>query len=231
MISNMQRCEGRMTLDTSNEGTIEANSNFDFLKSHDPIFFDLANSAERAFSSDPNTTLIKLRQLGEAMAQDMAARCGIEFDDKTTQADLLYKVNRELNLEPIIRQLFHSLRIEGNKATHQFRTQHKEALEGLKLARSLAIWFHQSFSDLKQVFKAGPFILPADPSQQLRELQTQIELMRSELNNNHQQLADNHQLTDLLTREKEEYAVLAEQMDAEARLLSKQAASRAKASI
>jgi len=59
-------------------------SNFDFLKEHDPVFVQLACAAEQAFSSDPNTTLIKLRQLGEAFAQDMAARCGIEFDEKTS---------------------------------------------------------------------------------------------------------------------------------------------------
>ncbi len=36
--------------------------NFNFLSEHDPIFLQLASAAERAFSSDPNTTLIKLRQ-------------------------------------------------------------------------------------------------------------------------------------------------------------------------
>lgn len=35
---------------------------FDYLKEHDPIFHQLA-AAERSFISDPNTTLIKLRQL------------------------------------------------------------------------------------------------------------------------------------------------------------------------
>ncbi|MDT3320247.1 type I restriction-modification system endonuclease [Shewanella sp. SP1S2-4] len=220
-----------MALDTQGQSTEKDSANFSFLKPYDPIFIDLASSAERAFTSDPNTTLIKLRQLGEAMAQDIAARCGIEFDDKTTQADLLFKINRELTLEPVVRQLFHALRIEGNKATHQFRTQHKEALEGLKLARSLAIWFHHTFSDQKTAFKAGPFVPPEDPSKQLQELQTQIELLRSELNDNHQQLADNQQLTTLLAREKEEYAVLAEQMDAEARALSKLAAQHEQALV
>ncbi|GIU46471.1 type I restriction-modification system endonuclease [Shewanella algidipiscicola] len=218
-----------MALNTLGQNLENKSTNFSFLSSYDPIFLDLAYSAERAFTSDPNTTLIKLRQLGEAMAQDIAARCGIEFDDKTTQADLLYKIHRELNLEPVVRQLFHSLRIEGNKATHQFRTQHKEALEGLKLARSLAIWFHHAFGELKSPFKAGPFVSPEDPSKQLQDLQTQIEQLRSELNDNHQQLADSQQLTELIAREKEEYVVLAEQMDAEARALSQQAAEHEQA--
>lgn len=48
-------------------------SNFSFLSEHDPLLVELASSAERAFASDPNTTLIKLRQLGEAMAQHIVA--------------------------------------------------------------------------------------------------------------------------------------------------------------
>ncbi|SEQ39366.1 hypothetical protein SAMN03080615_01350 [Amphritea atlantica] len=42
-------------------------SNFAFLAEYDPIFQQLANAAERSFSRDPNTTLIKLRQLAEAL--------------------------------------------------------------------------------------------------------------------------------------------------------------------
>ena len=104
-----------------------SNSNFDLLKEHDPVFCQLGFAAENAFAGDPNTTLIKLRQLAEALAQDLAARSGIQFDETTSQADLLYKLNREIRLDPTIRELFHTLRIEGNKATHQFQTQHKRS--------------------------------------------------------------------------------------------------------
>ena len=123
----------------------EQSTNFGFLAEHDPLLAELATAAERAFASDPNTTLIKLRQLGEALAQHLAALAGITFDEQTTQADLLYRINRELKLEPVVRELFHTLRIEGNKATHQFKTQHREAMSGLIVARKLAVWFHQSF--------------------------------------------------------------------------------------
>lgn len=51
-------------------------SNFAFLREHDPVFFQLASTAERVFASDPNTTLIKLRQLGEALAQNLVVRAG-----------------------------------------------------------------------------------------------------------------------------------------------------------
>ncbi|WP_157670872.1 type I restriction-modification system endonuclease [Chitinibacter sp. GC72] len=197
-------------------------SNFAFLAEHSALLIQLVSTAEQVFASDPNTTLIKLRQFGEALAQDLAVRYGVEFDDKTTQSDLLYKLNREL--EPEIRTLFHTLRIEGNRATHEFQTQHKEAMEGLKVARVLAIWYHQSFGKQGAAFKAGPFVAPVDPSGELRELQKQIEQLRGQLTDTQQALDTNQQLAELIAQEKEQYAVLASQMDVEARTFEAMAA-------
>lgn len=202
---------------------LEQLSNFSFLAEHDDIFVELSLAAERAFSSDPNTTLIKLRQLGEAIAQHIAARVGIEFDDQTSQADLLYKLNRELRLDPTVRELFHTLRIEGNRATHQFRTQHNEAMAGLKLARSLAIWFHRSFGKAGASFKPGPFVAPEDPSAQLRHFQGEIEKLKHDLEQANVQLDSSQQLNDLIAKEKAEYEALALAMDEESQSLSQQA--------
>lgn len=177
----------------------------------------LGRSAELVFSSDPNTTLIKLRQLGEAIAQELATRAGVEFDEFTTQAELLSKLQREIQLSQEIRQLFHTLRIEGNKATHQFHTKHKDAMDGLKVARALAIWFHQAIGKADQSFKPGPFIPPVDPSLELRTLQAQIEVLKADLGDKAQALENNQQLASLIAQEKEQFSVLALQMDSEAR--------------
>ena len=197
-------------------------SNFSFLAEHDPIFVELAKAAERSFSSDPNTTLIKLRQLGEAMAQHLAAAVGVEVDEKTSQSDLLYQLNRELRLDPNVREMFHILRIEGNKATHQFRTQHKEAIDGLRVARNLAIWFHQSFGKQGTAFKPGPFVAPSDPSSDLRELQAQISKLSNELEQASQELSESQHLNDLIVREKAEYEELIDVMDEESKATAEQ---------
>lgn len=204
-------------------------SNFDFLAEHDPLFVELALSAERAFASDPNTTLIKLRQLGEALAQHLAVLAGITFDGQTSQADLLYKINRELKLEPVVRELFHTLRIEGNKATHQFKTQHKEAINGLVVARKLAIWFHQSFGKAGVQFKPSPFVALTDPSEQLRKLQTEMAQLKNELQQANIDLGSSQQLNELIAKEKEEYEALAHAMDEESRTLAQQAAQHEQA--
>jgi type I restriction enzyme R subunit len=204
-------------------------SNFGFLAEHDALLVELALSAERAFASDPNTTLIKLRQLGEALAQHMAALAGVPFDEQTTQADLLYKINRELKLEPVVRELFHTLRIEGNKATHQFKTQHKEAISGLVVARKLAIWFHQSFGKSGTRFKPGPFIPLADPSEQLHKLQNEIAQLKNDLQQANLDLGSSQQLNELIGKEKDEYEALAHAMDEESRALAEQATAHEQA--
>ena len=198
-------------------------SNFYFLKDHDPILLELAQGAERAFAGDPNTTLVKLRQLSEALAQDIAMRCGIAAQPQTTQAELLYLVGRELSLEPIVMNLFHGLRKAGNQAVHQFKTRHKEALAGLKVGRDLAVWYHRFFGKGSEQFKPEPFIVPEDPSAELRQLQEQIARLKDDLTSASSQLDQNQELAELLAREKREYQELAELMDNEARELASQA--------
>ncbi len=209
----------------------EPTTNFDFLAEHDPLFVELAAAAEHAFTNDPNTTLIKLRQLAEALAQHIAALVNISFDEQTKQNDLIYKISRELNLEPVVRELFHTLRIEGNKATHQFRTQHKEAKNGLIVARKLAIWFHQSFGNAKNQFKPGPFTPPTDPSTQLRKLQSEIAALKNQLQQANIDLGSSQQLNELIAQEKSEYEQLALAMDEESRALAQQAAAHEKTLI
>ena len=200
-------------------------SNFTFLKSHAPLFLQLATSAERAFTSDPNTTLIKLRQLGEAIAQDLATSCGIKLNEQTKQIDLIYQLSRSLQLDQTIIQLFPSIRISGNDATHQFETQHKEALNGLKVARSLALWYHRSSGKAAKNFKAGPFQEPEDPSKALRDLKTKVQKLSAQLIEQSEQLESNQSLLELQQQEKAVYESLAEEMDAEARRYQAQSAT------
>jgi hypothetical protein len=70
----------------------EKSTNFSFLlDGHEPVLHQLALGAERAFSTDPNTTVMKCRQLPEAFAQHAAATCGVWSGPSTTFADLVPK--------------------------------------------------------------------------------------------------------------------------------------------
>lgn len=56
---------------------VHQKSNFSHLKAHDEQLERLGLLAERYFADAPNTCLLKLRQLAEAIAQSVASRVGL----------------------------------------------------------------------------------------------------------------------------------------------------------
>lgn len=194
-------------------------SNFEFLKGHDALLYQLALTAEKSFVPDPNTTLVKLRQLGEALAQDIAARIGIETDSQTRQLDLLRQIDFKLRLDGNVIDAFHQIRRLGNNATHDFSSvSHKDALNGLQVGWKLAVWFHQTFGGAAaKGFKPGSFIKPQDPSQEVRELEERIRLLEAQ----QQRAAERLQLAESLKRAE------AERAEAERRRAEEMGAERA----
>jgi hypothetical protein len=55
----------------------ELQTDFGFLSQHDEQLVRLGRLAERYFPEDPNTCLLKLRQLSELLAQLTATRVGV----------------------------------------------------------------------------------------------------------------------------------------------------------
>ena len=64
-------------------------SNFAHLQEHDEQLLRLGMLAERYFPDDPNTTLLKLRQLAELLAQLVATQVGLYQSSEESQYDLL----------------------------------------------------------------------------------------------------------------------------------------------
>lgn len=135
--------------------------NFGFLARHEPLLLRLCASAERNYHDDPNTTVIKLRQFGEAIVKHLAAVFNIDTGVEQTQADLLKTLQVRRLIDRNVADLLHYLRKEGNAAAHQFQTSQSQAKSALKIARELALWFHRSFGGVNAAgFKAGPFQEP-----------------------------------------------------------------------
>jgi type I restriction enzyme R subunit len=155
-------------------------ANFAFLRSHDEQLVRLGALAERYFQEDPNTCLIKLRRFAELLAQLTAAKTGLFISTEENQADLLRRLKFERVITEQVANLFHQIRIVGNKATHQCTGSHREALTQLKIARNLGIWFHQTFSGDRN-FKAGAFVPPPKPADATAELTAELERLRNEL--------------------------------------------------
>ena len=192
-------------------------SNFDFLKKHQEWLYKLAESAELNFSSDPNTSLIKIRQLGEAIAQSIAARIGVESGNNIKQIDLLRDLDYNLRLDDNVRDAFHTIRKLGNTATHKFdSTSHRDALKAIMVGHALAMWFHITFGgSAAKGFKIKKFVKPQDPSEYVRSLEAQVEQLKTESQRTSERIKTAEQLSQIEAEKAKAERERAEKMSAD----------------
>jgi type I restriction enzyme R subunit len=152
-------------------------SNFDMLRPYEEQLWRLGALAERYFAEDPNTSLLKLRQFAETLAQSLAARGGLYVSQEESQYELIRRLQSDGLLQGEIKQVFDQIRIYGNAANHALEGNHAVALSTLKLCWQLALWFHRTFKDAN--FKSGPFVPPKPPQDETAELRAELAQLRS----------------------------------------------------
>lgn len=157
---------------------MQPSPNFGFLDAHAQLV-RLGTLAERSFRDDTNVTLIKLRQFGEAMAQTIAARLREYRDPRENQKDLLERLEDRDAIPRDAVRLFHEIRIIGNKAVHDGYADQTAALNALKMAWQLGVWFHRSYGGNK-TFQPKPFAPPADPQRAGAVLAAELERLRKQ---------------------------------------------------
>ncbi len=154
-------------------------SNFAHLHQHDQQLVRLGMLAERYFADDPNTALLKLRQLTEVLAQILATKVGIYTSREEAQHHLLYRLQDQGILPREIAQLFGEVRRAGNAANHAIAGDHRMALAALKMTWQIGVWFHRTFAD--PVFKSGPFVPPVPPENESDELRADLARLSKQL--------------------------------------------------
>lgn len=159
--------------------SVRRQSNFSQLKAHDEQLERLGLLAERYFADDPNTCLLKLRQLAEGMAQSVASRVALYISSDERQVDLLRRLQDHGIVPREVGGLFHEIRKAGNDANHKLADDHRTALMAMRLAWQLGVWFHRTFKD--SGFKSGPFVPPEPPADESAELKAELETLRQEL--------------------------------------------------
>lgn len=142
--------------DTSNSG------NFAFLQTSEPQLAALAILAEKYYTNDPVTCLMKLRQFGELLAQLVAKKVGVYLMPDEPQLDLLNRLHYTGYLPDDMHRMFQDIRREGNRAAHDRTGDRRLALKHLKSARELGIWYCRSFGS-NAFITPDPFIPPSEP--------------------------------------------------------------------
>ena len=122
-------------------------TNFGHLRGHDEQLWRLGLLAEKYFPEDPNTCLLKLRQLTELLAQLVASQTGVFLSSQESHYELLRRLQDEGLLPREVAQVFNEVRRLGNAANHALAGDHRTALSGLKLTWQLGLWFHRIFQD------------------------------------------------------------------------------------
>ncbi|WP_165184092.1 type I restriction-modification system endonuclease [Caulobacter soli] len=206
-----------------------ATANFEFLRPQGQQLVRLAAQAEHYFRTDPNTSLIKLRQFAELLAKEVAARTGSLKSPDESFSDILGVLGRAGYASRQALDLFHYLRKAGNDAVHGDLDDFAAALAGLKVARELGAWFVRSYGGTPKL-ALGPFVPPPAPADPTASLRAELDQLKAEAES-HRSAAeiaqaraealalDNLEAAERLSREAEERQVwqkLAEDAEAAA---------------
>jgi type I restriction enzyme R subunit len=192
-------------------------SNFAHLQEHDAQLLRLGMLAERYFPDDPNTSLLKLRQLAELLAQLVATQVGLYQSSEESQYDLLRRLQDQGILPREIAQLFGEVRRAGNAASHDVAGDHRTALAVLKITWQLGLWFHRTFRNPS--FKSGPFIPPQAPLDESAELRAEFTRLNQALEQDrtaYQETAQRLEAAEARLREAKDEQTFWEQMASEA---------------
>jgi type I restriction enzyme R subunit len=158
--------------------------NFWFLGELDPLLFKCASEAERLVYFDPHAAVIKMRLFGEYAAKRIAAAANIALWGDESAIQVLEKLKKANALHLQAEQIFQMLRKEGNKAAHTLTGNTERAIQLLRMARLLAVWFHKAFSN-DPAANLGEFQSPLNPAmieaEQRAKLEDELEALRQEL--------------------------------------------------
>jgi len=150
---------------------------------------------------------LKLRQFAELLSQTIAARVGLYEDREENQLQLLQRPADCGAIAGEVSDLFHAIRKPRNQAMHRYAGEHSTAIQTLRFARRLGIWYRRSYGGDRQ-FKPLPFVPPQPPSQPEQTLQAQLTRLQQELESLRQDLTN----AQAIAQEEAKLRAIAEQL-------------------
>jgi type I restriction enzyme R subunit len=206
----------------------EGSANFRFLAEYDARLVIAATRAERALAfGDPEACLVHVRKFSEFLTKGAVTEFGGSLGHEESQADRLRELKR-LGIDDRVLQMLHAIRKSGNDAAHELAASEGHALQHLKFAHQLGIWFYRTVRH-SPGFTPGPYVPPASLLGELEDLRRDNKdldaeaLAREEERDRAQSALEAEREARLgaeealrkLAEEREIYAALAEEQQAE----------------
>ncbi|WP_079242483.1 type I restriction-modification system endonuclease [Chryseobacterium indologenes] len=156
-------------------------SNFLFLELRYPELFTICELSEKLIHIDPSSSLSKSRLFSEKLSQLIW-----DFENLGSfEGNQLYRINQLFYLDiipDIVKELLHTIRKSGNKASHDGSGSYSQALSILRNCYQLARWFYETYED--ESFEEIEYKLPIDNQKiSIEKLTTQLEKLSQEVVN------------------------------------------------
>ncbi len=176
-------------------------TNFSHIETEYPQLAHIGQLAERNVFIDPSTTLSKLRLLMELMSKLIAKFECIDDAERMDQSTRLQKLEYEGIIPQEILDLFHKIRMSGNKASHAGEGTPAQAKFMLRQAVKVMKWFYAVYENQELTFE---FIEPQEEVEDraaIEALEKELETAREEVHNFKEKLKE---LTEVPKEQKDE---------------------------
>ena len=158
-------------------------SNFSHIETEYPQLAHIGQLAERNVFIDPSTTLSKLRLMLELMSKLIAKFECLDDAERMDQMTRLQKLEYEDIIPREILDLFHKIRMSGNKAAHTVEGSPAQAKFMLRQSVKVVKWFYAVYENEELSFE---FFEPVEEI----EDRTEIEALEKEIANAREEVKD-----------------------------------------
>ncbi|MEY5049038.1 MAG: hypothetical protein RLZZ175_2397 [Bacteroidota bacterium] len=170
-------------------------SKFTFLKDDYLELFSIAELAEQLIHLDPNSSLAKSRLFSEKIVSLIFEFDELEIVDGN-QVDKINFLFQENAIPDIVRDILHTIRKSGNRATHDGKSSYQEAFFILKKCYNLGKWFFETYED--ELVDQSDYVLPpAKSDAYIAELKKQNEELSTQLIDNKNKISALNQTPEL----------------------------------
>jgi type I restriction enzyme R subunit len=154
-------------------------SKFHFLKSSYPELFTISELSEKLIHIDPSSSLAKSRLFSEKLAVLIWKFEDLGFFDGN-QVERIRQLSFKDCIPDVIKDILHSIRKSGNKASHDGSGSQSEALFILKKCFQLSRWFYETYEN--EYIEISEYQLPEDDQQiSLDKLNAELDRLSSQV--------------------------------------------------